>query len=327
MSNAFRILENGDVFLESTDCRLKCNFCFHGIYKRTRKSGFLRQAFDRVSTIVASLVPRSGKITEEFERKISHLKAYRDNSIQLSGLDILECNEIFELLDICRRYDKKIEIISPGLKLSDRNFARRISEYDPRITVTYLTHREDTYTEMSGNPLAKQLVEKAISNMVELDIDFSVNFVATAVNYNDLLEVASFLLDAIGMDMFILLFFSPDRCFNELDPKRWDLFVEYRLLNAELAKFARRYGGTNKLLCLWRVPPCKLDDDILTCGNIFFSVNDYCDPEYPVYRHPSCDLCEWNAKCFFVSQYYNARYPDEDFEHEKVNRVFGNIRH
>ncbi len=320
MSDSFRILEDGDVFLEDVDCMLKCNFCIHGIKKRARGRGVLRRALARATN-------SRNKILEEFERKITGLPAGKGNRVCLSGWDVLECEGIFDLLDVCKRHEKNIEIISPGLRLADRDFATRISKYEPRITVTYLTHRAETYSEMTGNPAAKRLVERAIDNLAELGVEFSANFVATGENYSDLLQVASFLLDDVGMEMFTLMFFSPDKWHQEEDPKIGDLFVEYRLLGEELANFARRYAGKEKLLCLWRVPPCKLDAETLTCGNVFFSVNGFIDPAYPVYRHPGCDSCNWNPKCYFVSRYYRDQYPDEDFEWEKVNRVLDKIRH
>lgn len=246
--------------------------------------------------------------------------------IGLTAHDILEFRGILELLDICRRYNKRISIRSPGLRLADADFARQLSEYNPHFTMTYLSDDPDIYHRMTGNPDALDLVRKAINNLRNLKINFSVNCVATKYNYMDLMNVAAFLFGEIGLDCFALVFFIPERRHVELDPDIADLFVPYSKLNIELKKFAREYAGSGNSLSLCHVPPCKLDHEILDCRNIKCYTFSFCDPDILKYKHQNCEMCKFNDSCAFVFQIYQEKYPDEDFPFERVNRAIHNLK-
>jgi hypothetical protein len=326
MGSPIDILECGDIWLNNAECRLSCNFCSHGISKRHRQGSWLRQALHLAENHVKTAGWSRRRILLDFERRISDVALAEAPRLRLSGWDCLEYEAVLDLLSVCRAAKKQIEIVSPGLRLADREFARQLGAYDPAVMVTYLSTDADRYASMTGDPLAKSKVERAMRNMLDLGLRFSVNFVLTRDNLCDLLDVSDYLLNTVGLDDFVLAYFSPEVAHARLEPNIADLFVPFGQLNRELAGFADLVAGSEKFLCLWRVPPCKLDAKLLVCNKLVFSVNDYPDPTYPVYRHPNCEACQWRSKCFFVSRYYAARYPDEAFDSAKVHRVVDRIR-
>ena len=95
---------------------------------------------------------------------------------------------------------------------------------------------------------------------------------------------------------------------------------EFRHVNLELLKFVERFNGTQKCLSIHRVPQCKVDEEVLACRNVYFSMDSSLEPNYPVYRSRSCVFCRLGSECSYVSQYYHARFPDEVFDYKKVNR-------
>ncbi|MFH1434699.1 MAG: radical SAM protein [Pseudomonadota bacterium] len=317
----FHLEDSGELFFTGADCGMKCNFCSRGIAKRQALRRALHRALDAGRGLMGSSFPGMGSIPERFERGLSALRAGRNRPIRMSGFDILEYERVFELLDICRKHDRKIEIVSPGLKLADPQFCRRIAQFHPSISITCLSHRADTYARMTGRPDSKRLVERAMANMRRLGVEFSVNFVVTIDNYDHLTDVASFLLDGMGLQSFTMSYFSPEIIHGRRDPDIARLLVEFRHVNLELVKFAGRYGGTQKCLSVHRVPQCKVDEEVLACRNVFFSMDRGLEPNYPVYRDSSCVFCRLGSECSYVSRYYRARFPDEVFDYKKVNRI------
>ena len=171
MSARFRIVDHNNFYFERPDCRLKCLHCSHGIKKRLRESRRLHRLAGRLADRLAKL---SG--LDEFEKRIGE----STSAVSLSGHDVLEAQEIFTLLDVCKRNNRPIRIISPGLRLADPDFARAVTAYSPEFLLTCLSRRSDITARMTGHPEAQALAERALIHLRDLNANFSVNFVATS---------------------------------------------------------------------------------------------------------------------------------------------------
>jgi hypothetical protein len=307
---------DGHFYFEAPDCQLKCLHCSHGIKKRLRESRRLHRLAGRLADRLAKL---SGM--DEFEKRIET----SSGPVCLSGHDVLEAREIFELLDICRRHGRPIQIISPGLRLADPDFAREVNACSPEFLLTCLSCRSDLTARMTGNPEAQHLTEKALAHLRDLNANFSVNFVATSDNCGELSDVASYLFRTLGRDSFTLLYFFPDRVHYLLDARTSDRFAGFRQLNHHLRRVARDHGGSGRTICLWGVPPCKLDEELLTGGLLTFCTRGEWDPACRLFRSPSCSQCGFQDRCFFVSLYNRRAYLDEYFDYHKVNRVLSSL--
>ena len=163
-------------------------------------------------------------------------------------------------------------------------------------------------------------------NLSELGVDFSVNHVVTRYNQNDLMKVAEFLFKEVGINSFTLVFFIPEKPHQELDPRIADLFVPYPRLSREVLKFAEKYNQTEKALNLCHVPPCKLDEAVLSCPNIQLGAPPIPDESIQIYRHPDCARCDYNPHCPFVFELYRRRFPDEPCDYQKVNKYADRLK-
>jgi MoaA/NifB/PqqE/SkfB family radical SAM enzyme len=321
----FQSLEAGHFSFESADCRLRCLHCSHGIKKRLREAHAIHRIIGRISGKLAVIRRRYGQTLAEFEELVASLPVSHEEPVCLSGYDVLEEGSVLTLMEICKRHQRKVRIISPGLRLADRAFAGRLAAYRPEITLTYLSRRPGTFAHMTGHPGAKELIEQAIDNLRELDVGISVNFVATSDNCDELSDVAAYLYETVGIQEFTVLNFFPDWVHYVLDSRTRERFARFGELNRQLVRLARGYRGSDKRICLWGVPPCKLSGSVLTGGYVTFSVRENWDPACRIYRHHNCGSCRFSDRCFFVSRYYRDAYPDEEFAHQKVNQAYPNL--
>lgn len=317
----FRTLEAGHFFFESADCRLSCLHCSHGIKKRLREASLVHRVIGRLSGLMAGIRHRHMQTLAEFEECVASL----EKPVCLSGHDVLQEESVLDLLEICRRHRRKVRIISPGLRLSDPEFAGRVAAFQPEITVTCLSRHAETFDRMTGYPGVKNLIERALSNLGELNASVSANFVATSDNCAELSDVAAYLHDTVGMQTFTVLNFFPDWVHYVLDSRTAERFARFGELDRQLARLTRSYRGSDRRICLWGIPPCKLSESVLTGGYVTFSARDKWDPAYRVYRHRNCGACRFADKCFFVSRYYQDARPGGEFDHHKVNRAYPDL--
>ncbi|HBL16716.1 MAG: hypothetical protein A2X36_13860 [Elusimicrobia bacterium GWA2_69_24] len=301
----FRILETGDVFLTAPDCRLSCEFCSHGAEKRL---GLGR----------SPAPPDPARVLAGLERVLDRS---RSGPVRLAGWDILEFDGLFKLLDACRRRGRPVELVTPGLRLAESGFARRLAAYHPTVVVSCLARDPAIYARMTGLPDAQRLVDRAIANLRRLKLRFSVNFVVTRTNCAELLPVAGYLLEECGLGGFMAAFYSPDEGHSVLGAAAGELLVSFRRLNAELKRFAARYRTRGKRLDLCRIPPCKVSPGVRRSGCVVFRRKDVADPVFREWRHPACAACSWDADCFHVSARYHERFPRETFPAASVDKT------
>lgn len=304
----FRILETGDIFLRAPDCRLACEFCSHGAEKRL---GLGRE----------SVPPDPARVLAELERVLDRSRPGLAAPVRLAGWDILEFPGLFRLLEACRRRGRPVELVTPGLRLAEPGFARRLAVYRPTVVVTCLARDARIYERMTGVPGARRLVDRAIANLRRLKLRFSVNFVVTRTNCAELLPVAAYLLEDCGLGGFTAAFYSPDEGHSVLGAAAGGLLVSFRRLDAELKRFAARYRSRGKRLDLVRVPPCKVSPGVRRSGCVAFRRKEVPDPVFREWRHPDCAACGWDADCFHVSAPYHERFPKEPFPAASVDKT------
>lgn len=318
-------IENRDLFIDWADCGLKCCFCEHGLRKRLRDESWLSTAAHALGGLLSAPWRSPGRLLRQLDKALEAGASGKDDRVCLSGWDILEHKSLFDILDLCRKRGRRIQLMTPGLKLADRAFAERLSKYKPSVTVTYLTRDPAAYARLTGVPDAHRLAEAALSNLRELKIGFFVNFVATSKNRAHLAGAAEHLFDSVGLTHLTVLYFSPERDHFALDPGIGSLLFSQTLLNPELRRIAERYAGKPHRVNLWRVPPCKIEKKLLTCGSVAFSVSHGPDAKYEPWEHPNCSSCGWKPRCPLVSRFYHERFPDEEFDAGKVNSVLEKI--
>jgi MoaA/NifB/PqqE/SkfB family radical SAM enzyme len=288
--------------------------------KRLRGESALHRALGGLASMARKLRPGPGP-EAELETLLARLP--KTAPVTLAGHDVLEYAGILGLMEMVKKSGRRVRIISPGLKLSDRAFCERMAVYRPEITVTYLTHSADSYARLTGNPDAKGQVEHAMRNMIELGVFFRVNFVALSENIDDLVPVAGTLFDEAGLDTLSLLTLFPGPAQAVLDDRLHDRFARFYRIDVQLARFASIHRGSDVKISLWGVPPCKLSEDVLCSPNVAFATGNPADA--PKFRHRECPRCRFEPHCSFVSRYYHDRYPEEPFDAGKVNRLFGRL--
>jgi hypothetical protein len=337
-------VSNDDIYVLDANCQLECAFCVEGITKRQRRLRWrwllaaeplivslerLWRGLRRVTQPVTAWgregrdARRSAAILTELEAVLGQIPR---EEVLLAAHDILELDRLFDALDLCARLQKRVALITPGLRLADPDFARRLAPRICRITLTYLSDDPKTYHKLTGHPEAHHLVRQAILNLVALQVPLAINFIVTRLNHRDLLGVAAFLLDQVGLKTFTLVCFVPEPLPLEMDPTLPDLFVPFPELDAELGRFVARYRGTRKRLGLVNVPPCRLSEAVLASDNIHLSPAGQDDGLVRRHRDARCAGCAFGEHCPRVFEAYHARYPHEPFDAEKVNRHLPQIR-
>lgn len=253
----------------------------------------------------------------EFHRAVSQDPR---SEVVLAAHDILEFDRLFDLLGICEAHNKRVRLVSPGLRLADMAFARRLAPRISSFTITYLSHDADTYHRMTGNPQAQAQVQLTLQHLKALRVHVMVNYVVTRYNHRDLLGVAGYLLDQMGLDAFDLVMLIPEKGHADLGHDVGALLAPFPELNRELVRFTRRYHGTSKRLSLIDVPPCQVTEEALTSGILSFSP---APPDADLVRrvsYQSCASCHFASRCPRVFDAYLQRYPAEPVDVEKVNR-------
>lgn len=319
---------NGDIRFPDAGCGLKCAFCPEGLIKRdVRPRRFKHRVRDALRAFWRELTDYRERRLQRVKSELSEIvREIRSDTIGLVASDILELEGLFDVLDICRGAGKKISIISPGLRLADREFAERLKEYSPRVTITYLSDDAEVYERLTGVPESRDAVRAALRNLAELGMSFAVNCVVTRHNCEGLSDTAGFLLGELGLDACTLVCFIPEGRHLELDPGIAGLFAPYPMLDRELLKLVRGRRGKGKRLSLVHVPPCKVDEEVLRSDRVAFCPPPPTDPDVRLYRDAACESCDFKERCCFVFQLYRDAHPGEPFPFEKVNRHASRLR-
>lgn len=336
------ILPNGDLFVSGVGCSLECKFCVEGGAKRvsrevrsgSRLTGFgeamglprpvvgaLRALGRRVlgaRETLPSVPPGEGEVFRELDDALPRISS---DEIVLAAHDILELEGLFEALDLCARHGKKVALISPGLRLSDPDFARRLAPRIARFTITFLSDDPVTYQRLTGRSDAHERVRAAIRNLVSLKVPLDVNCVVTSLNVQDLQGVASFLLDEMSLESFTLVGFLLEKRHLELDPGAPDLIAPYSALNGELQRIGVRYRVGLKRLVLLGIPPCRLSEDVLDSRCIRFGTLGPDDGLAMRHWDASCAGCEVRHACPGVFAAHHWRHPREQSDPVVVSRL------
>ena len=147
---------------------LCCNFCRLGI-NSNRKSIPLNLRIRR-------------SIMEEF---IKIITPYQDR-VAIQSCEILRYPYIMDLLNKAVELNKKSIIIGPIPSLAKRSLVKKIRSRIHSIETTFLTTVPLTYQKMTGNKNACLHMKKALMNIYEEKIPFSISIVITRMNIKEL---------------------------------------------------------------------------------------------------------------------------------------------
>jgi len=330
-------LPNGDIFVSGVPCALECVFCVEGIAKRARSRTYSRLRAKPES--MSERIPRplrgslralrqrlsvmlGGSSVEVLLRELdAALGQTPAEEVVLAAHDILEMDGLFEALELCARHGKRVALISPGLRLADQGFARRLARRVSRLTITFLSDDPGTYHRMTGLASAHALVRRAIENLVALDVPLDVNCVVTSMNVQDLSGVATFLLEEMSLESFNIVGMVLERRHLEMDPDAVDLIAPYPMLDAELLQITCRCQGGPKRLALVNVPPCRLSEEVLQSGTVELTPFGAAGDAAPRHSDERCAGCPYLEACPRVFEAYHQRHPRERANVELVRRL------
>lgn len=305
-------LGSGELCVQVAECRLRCNFCSHGLAKRAGRAprisgppphGPLRGRRRRLYRDWIRL-----RLGEELEQL-----PVGPEPVALGGWDPLEYDDTPALVHLLRRAGRAVRIVSPGLRLADRGFAAELSRMAPAFVLTYLSTSRTRYASMTGLPDAQDQVHRALGNLRSLGAPLAVNMVLTAENLDELTRVADFVFGDLGLSQMSVLAVLPDRSHLALDPGFLARIPDYRLLGEEVARCVARHGPRKRILCLWNVPPCKVPVRALASGHLCFAPWQG-EIDHPTEDAAECQSCGYRRRCGVVSPAYRERFPEDVFD-------------
>jgi len=154
------------VFLDVTNrCNMNCPICIANIPGMGFEFHPPMAYFEKVIAGLAEMDPRP--------------------TIQLFGGEPTVREDLFEIIDLCRRHDMRVRIVTNGLKLADEEYCKRICEAKVPVLLAFDGRDPEIYTRLRKNPGAYQKKIKALENLKKLSTRKNTIMVCVARKIND----------------------------------------------------------------------------------------------------------------------------------------------
>lgn len=173
--------------------------------------------------------------------------------------------QLLNILDCLAKKDRKVTIVTNGIRLSDASFCQSVLPYASRIHfgISLKGSSDDYYGNHCGAAVYHK-VKKGIENCRSNNFDFSLSYVISADNVNNLCSFAKE-IRAAGIDEFISFSFCNETInssgeFEEFCKEKHPLWVNKR--------FSEQYSELNNILCgqfslHQTLPLCMCDNDLI----------------------------------------------------------------
>lgn len=325
----WRRIEGGWYRLDGVHCRLSCAYCITGQRHRQRAAGPKRDGL--LARLLGRRTPRELPQAPVPLNEAAILSELRDilaatpanEALHLTADDLLETGPLFlKILDLYREFGRHMDLVTPGLRLADLEFARAVSGYDLQFTLTYLAHSPENYERLTDNPQAHAQVQAALRNLKTLGIPFGVNVVLTSANVSELSAIARYLYEDLGLGGFTLLNFYLEQCLLDVYKGAAELFAPFAELDGQLAQIAPMAQRLGRSLTLVDVPPCQLRKALILHPALDFTFVHQVgyDTDYPsdYTRDAACAACPLDASCPHISTNYLKAHPETRFDAAKI---------
>ena len=171
------------------ECSIECETCGH---QHQHKMVFMdvTNRCNMNCPICINNTPSMGFLFEPplsyFEKVISGLaRMDPPPTIQLFGGEPTVRKDLFEIIELCRKYDMRVRIVTNGLKLADEEFCKRICEANVPVLLAFDGCSPEIYERLRKNPGAYEKKMKALDNLQKYSRRKSTIMVCVARKIND----------------------------------------------------------------------------------------------------------------------------------------------
>ncbi|MCU0666198.1 MAG: radical SAM protein [Candidatus Omnitrophica bacterium] len=218
-------------------CNLKCSFCY---YLNDVKS---KNKNKDLSTL-------------RCKNLISYYAAKKMQVLEFTGGEPTIRKDFLELVSFARdKGFKKISLITNGILLSDRSFARRLVENKVEDFLFSLHgSTSDVHDKVTGMPGSYKLLNKAIENLLGLSVKVRCNSVVNGENFSDVYQRAKLFKD-LGVKIVNFILFNPIEQAKFSDKKN---FICYADVSDKLKRIADDFGPFFNKLTFRYIPFCQM---------------------------------------------------------------------
>lgn len=310
-------------------CAMACAFCVVGAQKRHAQQRSLAHRASALLEAAARHVPPAARVRSRLDRSWSTIQALRqtqraslvlrtvdqwlehtplDVPIRITADDLLEFPRFFDVLERFQRHHRRLELVTPGLRLADAGFAAALRGAPVQLTLTYLTNRSSVSESLTGRADAVGLIRQALSNLKHNDVDFGLNCVITARNVSELSSAVRYVLEAYELPGLALPGFYLEQVLLDVDPQAFELFASYPQIEQQLLELVDWCEPRDKRLSLVDLPPCQFDRRLLQSRHLLWQFAAHTDSPTPSYRSPACAGCPLDGRCNHIPEGYLRKY-------------------
>ncbi len=247
------------------------------------------------------------QVLRQVETLLAHTP--RETPVYLTADDLLEYHGLFDLVKAFAQNGRRFLLITPGLRLADEAFARELSRFPVRLTLSHSTRSADTAARLLGNAAAPPLIESALQNVIRLGMEVSVNTIATSENDEELADLGIFLCEELGLPGFTVPCFYLEQVMLALDPDAPRLYPSYDRVDEQLRTLIHRWQDGRRSISLVDFPPCQFSAEVLSCEWIHWGFPRHDVSPTPAPWDPTCGQCPVVERCNRVPLYYRLRHP------------------
>lgn len=330
-------IEGGWYRLPGANCQLHCAYCAAGISRMPAPF----QSFFHGGELPSYSESDRAEIVREVGLILDATPP--GEPLHLTADDLLTFDGFIDVLEEFKRHSRHMDLITPGLKLADLDFARTLSGYDLRLTITYLAHSDAAYQSLTQNGQARSLIEQALRNLKRVGVPFLVNTVITRAGCAELVDIARFLFAEIGVRHFTaqmiyleqgLLDNRARKSEREATALGWeangaDLFAPFGELDRQLALVEALCVKLDRRVAIVDVPLCQLRPELIRSRHFEYSITHHpqFDTDSPTAycRSDDCAGCPLDGRCCYISAAYLQKYPSTRVDAAKVGANWGPV--
>ena len=150
-------------------CRINCHECPH---QHHPKMAFLdvTNRCNMNCPICINNTPAMGFVfnppLEYFEKVLAGLAAMDPKpTVQLFGGEPTVRDDLFEIIDLCRKHGLRVRIVTNGLKLADEEYCKKLCDAKVAVLLAFDGNNPEIYDRLRKNPGAYQKKIKALDNL------------------------------------------------------------------------------------------------------------------------------------------------------------------
>ena len=171
------------------ECRINCHECGHQHHPRMVFLDVTNRC-NMNCPICINNTPAMGFVfnppMEYFEKVVAGLARMEPKpTVQLFGGEPTVRDDLFEIIDLCRRHGLRVRIVTNGLRLADEEYCRRICEAKIPVLFGFDGRDRSIYERLRKNPGAYDKKVKALENLARMATRKHTIMVCVARKIND----------------------------------------------------------------------------------------------------------------------------------------------